>query len=321
MLALGARPRDAVVGALTFRGPEDDTALAGLLEQASAGQLHRIAFVVPAGASWPLPIYELALLTAAVPERPGDARNVEIVVVTPEERPLALFGSEASEAIQELLDIRGVDVEVGAAAVAWQDGMLTVAGGTTVAGGRGHRAPAAASARRLSRAPSRRSGFVPTDAEGRVSGTCRRLRRRRCDAVPPEAGRPRRPSRPTRSRRRSPRMSGADVRPMPFRPVLRGLLFTGFVPRYLRADTGTGTSLVDTEPLWWPPAKIVGRYLAPFLAAHLGLEADAPGACADGRGRGGGRGRPARHQLVDRLSSSHPPTQEAGGRPKAAPGL
>jgi hypothetical protein len=39
----------------------------------------------------------------------------------------------------------------------------------------------------------------------------------------------------------------------------------------LRADTAGGTSVVDTEPLWWPPAKIVGRYLAPFLAAHVGL--------------------------------------------------
>jgi hypothetical protein len=48
------------------------------------------------------------------------------------------------------------------------------------------------------------------------------------------------------------------------------------VPRYLRSDAGTGSSVVDTEPLWWPPAKIVGRYLAPFLASQLGLEAGPP---------------------------------------------
>ena len=29
--------------------------------------------------------------------------------------------------------------------------------------------------------------------------------------------------------------------------------------------------MVSTEPLWWPPAKIVGRHLAPFLAARIGL--------------------------------------------------
>jgi len=70
--------------------------------------------------------------------------------------------------------------------------------------------------------------------------------------------------------------AGANVRPAPYQPVLRGLLLTGFVPRYLRADLREGTSVVDTEALWWPPAKIVGRYLAPFLAAQLGLEASLP---------------------------------------------
>jgi CBS domain-containing protein len=29
---------------------------------------------------------------------------------------------------------------------------------------------------------------------------------------------------------------------------------------------------VSLEPLWWPPAKIVGRYLAPFLAEVAGVE-------------------------------------------------
>jgi hypothetical protein len=37
-----------------------------------------------------------------------------------------------------------------------------------------------------------------------------------------------------------------------------------------------GSSEVATEPLWWPPAKIVGRHLAPLLAAHLGLSAEPP---------------------------------------------
>jgi len=61
------------------------------------------------------------------------------------------------------------------------------------------------------------------------------------------------------------------VKPEPFRPVLRGLLLTGLVPRFLRAEATGAHSVVDTEPLWWPPAKIVGRYLTPFLAAKLEL--------------------------------------------------
>jgi sulfide:quinone oxidoreductase len=64
---------------------------------------------------------------------------------------------------------------------------------------------------------------------------------------------------------------GAEVERAPFRPVLRGLLLTRMVPRYLHARVGTAESVADTEALRWPPAKIVGRYTAPFLAARLGL--------------------------------------------------
>jgi hypothetical protein len=63
--------------------------------------------------------------------------------------------------------------------------------------------------------------------------------------------------------------------------VLRGLLLTGMAPRFLRAQAGARTSVIDTEPLWWPPAKIVGRYLAPFLATHLGLSQILPDAARD----------------------------------------
>jgi CBS domain-containing protein len=44
----------------------------------------------------------------------------------------------------------------------------------------------------------------------------------------------------------------------------------------LRRDVagGAGNPLeLSEEPLWWPPAKIVGRYLGPFLALRIGVEA------------------------------------------------
>jgi hypothetical protein len=40
-----------------------------------------------------------------------------------------------------------------------------------------------------------------------------------------------------------------------------------------RPGGGAGdTSSESPEPLWWPPAKIVGRYLGPFLASFAGVE-------------------------------------------------
>jgi hypothetical protein len=53
--------------------------------------------------------------------------------------------------------------------------------------------------------------------------------------------------------------------------MLRGLVLTGLTPKYLRANLLAASSQVDSEPLWWPPGKIVGRYLGPFLAEHLSL--------------------------------------------------
>jgi sulfide:quinone oxidoreductase len=62
--------------------------------------------------------------------------------------------------------------------------------------------------------------------------------------------------------------AGAMVERAPFRPVLRGRLITGRGPRYLRYDAagGGGEGETATHALWWPPGKVNGRYLAPWLA-------------------------------------------------------
>jgi predicted transcriptional regulator len=60
------------------------------------------------------------------------------------------------------------------------------------------------------------------------------------------------------------------------------VLVTGGMPSYLRAeldrDAGSSSEASSTA-LWWPPAKIVGHHLAPFLARLAGTELeDAPAA-------------------------------------------
>jgi hypothetical protein len=54
--------------------------------------------------------------------------------------------------------------------------------------------------------------------------------------------------------------------------LLRGLLLTGGEPRHLHHDPAGAAD----ELLWWPPGKIAGRHLAPYLARHLELAAPAP---------------------------------------------
>ena len=60
--------------------------------------------------------------------------------------------------------------------------------------------------------------------------------------------------------------------PRPFRPVLRGLLFTGDEDRFLRTGIGggEGDGTSTRSALWWPPNKIAGLYLAPYLYRQAG---------------------------------------------------
>jgi hypothetical protein len=65
-------------------------------------------------------------------------------------------------------------------------------------------------------------------------------------------------------------LAGAAIDPEPFRPVLRGLLMTGDKSRFMSSDVagGGGEGQAAEYRLWWPPVKIAGRYLAPYLAAR-----------------------------------------------------
>ncbi|MGZ8692451.1 MAG: NAD(P)/FAD-dependent oxidoreductase [Gaiellaceae bacterium] len=268
VLASGAQPREAVDGALTFRGPEDGQELSALLDRATGGDLHRIAFAVPAAITWPLPLYELALLTAGYLTDHG-TRGVDVLLVTPEERPLVLFGSEASEALRELLEIRGIELHTGTAPIAWHDGLLEVAGLPAIDADAVVALPHLVGPA-LPGLPHDSAGFVPTDPHGRVPGIADVYAAGDATQFPLKQG--------GIATQQADAVAaaiaadiGAIVESPPVRPVIRGLLLAGLVPRYLRSDTGTGASAMDTEPLWWPPAKIVGRYLTPFLAVQLGL--------------------------------------------------
>jgi len=132
VLALGARALPAIPGALTFRGRQDVPDLTALLARAVSGEIERIIFAMPAALTWPLPLYELALLTATYVGEHGSTA-VEIVLVTPEGRPLALFGPAATKAIARLLESGGIRVEAASVAHAWEDGILHLAGGATIA--------------------------------------------------------------------------------------------------------------------------------------------------------------------------------------------
>ena len=108
VIAMGARAVGRFAHAVTIDDRRMDELLHGLIQDVEGGFVQSIAFVVPARMAWPLPIYELALMTA---RRAYEmCMDLNVVIVTPEDAPLAIFGRGASTGVAELLDQAGIEV-------------------------------------------------------------------------------------------------------------------------------------------------------------------------------------------------------------------
>lgn len=266
VVALGARPYAAWDHVPTFRGPPDTEAAAALVRDLESGQAGSVAFVVPRGVTWPLPIYELALLTAARAHAAGS--KAEIVVVTPESRPLAVFGSEASDRVSRALDAAGVGVSRGVTAdithnlevvVPSEDTPLQferVMAGPLLAG------PA------VPGLPADSRGFLPVDEHSRVRGTDRVYAAGDgTDFSVKQGGVAAQQA--VAAAESIAHAAGAPVEPRPLRPVLRAMVLGVDGGGYLRAEaphTGGGLSSASDTPLWWPAHKIASAHLGPYLA-------------------------------------------------------
>ncbi len=268
LVASGARPTEAVRGALTFRGPADTGRLRRLLEELATDVARRVAFAVPRGAAWPLPAYELALMTARHLQRAGTPR-VDVTLVTPEPAPLRLFGPSASDAARALLDEAGVEFVGDARPLELRDGRLLLADGDLVAD------RVVALPRLVGTAvyglPQTADGFMPVDDHCLVLGTDDVFAAGDVTSFPVKQGGIAAQQADVAGEAIAV-LAGATLVPRPFRPVLRGLLLTGAGAAYLRRDLADGdaSEWSDDVPMWWPPTKIVGERVTPFLAALAG---------------------------------------------------
>ncbi|HEU4976118.1 MAG TPA: FAD-dependent oxidoreductase [Baekduia sp.] len=276
LVAVGARRRPAFARALTFTGDEPVSPLNGLLADLEQHWTRSVAFVVPPGCTWPLPLYELALQTAAHVHAMG-IDDVRLRVVSPESAPLGVFGEAASDAVAELLGSAGVDF-AGDTFVSVDDrghlldgplGLpleeerivaLPLLEGPSIVG-----------------LPAGPRGFIPIDGRGRVvsaedvwaagDGTTFPVKQgglacQMADAVAEQLA----------------ARAGADVEPQPFHPVLRGRLLTGRGMELLsRTLPPAGDGSASRPTLWSAPRKVDGRFLSAWLEEVEGPEAVAPG--------------------------------------------
>jgi sulfide:quinone oxidoreductase len=267
IVALGARPEPAFPHAVTVGDDGADPALHAVLADLELGSLKRLAFLAPSSTCWTLPLYELALLAAA------DARcmgilGVQLTVVTPEERPLALFGPAASAQLEDLLARRRIEF-VRASRPHVRPGEVVI-GSRHVAVDRTLALPLLRGPA-LGGLPADERGFIPVDVHGRVPGAPGVFAAGDVTSFPIKQGGIAAKQAEAAAQAVATR-HGCSLQPEPFRPALYGMLLTGADELYLEAAIagGGGEGAVSRRPLWWPPAKIAARRLAPYL---LGVEA------------------------------------------------
>ena len=273
LVAVGAGSEPAYDRARTWTPEADSEIYGGLLEDLEQGYSKRIAFIVPDGVYWPLPAYELALMTAWDVRGMGQ-EDVAITIYTHEDAPLGIFGAAASEALRDDLHGSGVEVRTGVHVTETPDGHLRVQPGDDDLHDQRVVALPRAVGRPVEGLPADERGFVPSDEFGRVPGTAAVWVAGDAATFPIKQGGLAAQQADVVARSIAAR-AGADVEPEPFRPVLRGVLLTGRGQAWMRRDPEKDTARGDAarRALFWPPTKIAGHYLSPYLARLAG---DAP---------------------------------------------
>lgn len=266
--ATGAQPSSPVPGAVTFWGG-DDGEEGKVINDLIEGRIESLALAAPGTESWEVPIYELALLTEA--KLSDDLKSKSrLIIVTPEEMPLRVFGRAVSEAISDLLAARGIEILLATHSVEFDGGHLSTVPAGELAVDAVITLPRLAG-RHIEGLPHDESGFIPVDDHCRVLKYERIYAAGDITSFPVKQG-----GIATQQADVAAESIAADLgvvsEPATFDPILRGVLWTGegnlYLEGWLRGGHGE-SSQVSTRRTWrGDENKIVGRYLTPFLAGE-----------------------------------------------------
>ncbi len=265
LLALGAHAHARYEHAITIDDRCLDETLHGLIQDIEANYIHSVAFVAPGQIAWPLPLYELALMSA------GRAYDMGIelstTIVTPEDSPLAVFGSAASSAVADLLEKANIHAINSAYAEVPSFGEVAICPGD-----RRLQVDRVIALPELYGPPVRgiplsEHGFIHVDPHGQVPGVADVYAAGDAIDFPIKHGGLAAQQADVAAQSIA-AQAGASLTPEAFDPVIHGMLLTYGKPRYLTAQISGGhgfSSQISDTPTWSPPGKIVARYLAPYL--------------------------------------------------------
>jgi sulfide:quinone oxidoreductase len=184
---------------------------------------------------------------------------------------LALFGRAASEFVAELLSRHGVEVVTSAHVIAARAGALELADGRHLPAEHVVALPRVLG-RRFEGVPRDSEDFIPIDEHARVRGLAHVYAAGDVTNFPFKHGGLAAQQADAAADAMLVEL-GLPIVARPFDPVIQGVLFTDREPAYLQASLSetAGVPLGPrTYSLWWPPSKIAGRHLSPYLTIRAG---------------------------------------------------
>lgn len=275
LLAPGARRHERFRHVTTLDDARLEEQLHGLVQDVEAGYVHSLAFLVPSRLPWPLPVYELALMTA----QRAQEMNVElhVTIVTPERGPLEVFGPEATRLVARRLKAFAVEIhcETRCEVIAPRRFRLEPSGREPG----GHEL----TAERLIALPelfgpslggvplSAPGGFISVDRHCAVRGLERVWAAGDATDFPVKLGGIAAQQADTAAEAIA-ALAGAPVQPTPLRPRIDAVLLGGGPPLHLSAELVGGRPIrgeAGVESRFSGQRKIAARRLAPLLESLM----------------------------------------------------
>jgi sulfide:quinone oxidoreductase len=220
----------ALPGAISFRGGRDAAAVRAALDAMQPGDRGTLAFVVPFGAFWTLPLYELAILAAAHLHSRGV--RARVVMTSPEAAPLEAFGAAATTAVARLLDAHDIEFVGRSRAIAADAGEVELDDGRRIHAAAVITLPDLVG-RRVPGLRQDAAGFIAVDDHGRVCNVDGVYAAGDVTAFPLKQGGLATQQADAAAEAMLAAL-GVPIVPRPFDPVLNGVLYTDREPAYLR---------------------------------------------------------------------------------------
>jgi sulfide:quinone oxidoreductase len=266
LLAMGAVLRPRFRHALTIDDRHLDEQLHGLIQDVEGGYTNKLAFIAPSPMPWPLPLYELALMTARRARDMGT--RISITLVTPEDTPLAVFGTAVSQAVGHVLEESGILTLTSSYAETPERGQVAIhPGERRLYVDRIVALPELFGPSTPGVPKSAHDGFISVDAHGKVEGLESVYAAGDATSFPVKHGGVAAQQADCAAQAIA-ALAGAPVQPKPFHPVIQAILLGAAKPLYLSAHLTGGhgsSSEISEAPTWSPPTKIAAKYLSPYL--------------------------------------------------------